>query len=157
MAGTIDYVDVEPFCAPMLSERLAMLAADEAVGQSGLGRRAISRARCSSRCRRSRWNGRSGEALAEASGAERRTSPTRTSCAAAATGRFKDWHDLFIFGTVADRVADRFGTKGSPISLSTACSSGATAIQLGVEAIRRGETRRRALHRHRRLGATRNR
>ncbi|MWO10821.1 beta-ketoacyl-ACP synthase, partial [Escherichia coli] len=43
------------------------------------------------------------------------------------------------FGTVADRIADRFGTKGSPISLSTACSSGATAIQLGVEAIRRGE------------------
>ncbi|HEY0233558.1 MAG TPA: beta-ketoacyl synthase N-terminal-like domain-containing protein, partial [Afipia sp.] len=29
---------------------------------------------------------------------------------------------------------------GSPISLSTACASGATAIQLGVEAIRRGET-----------------
>ena len=58
---------------------------------------------------------------------------------AAATGRFKDWHELFIFGTVADHIADRFGTKGSPISLSTACSSGATAIQLGVEAIRRGE------------------
>jgi 3-oxoacyl-[acyl-carrier-protein] synthase II len=37
-------------------------------------------------------------------------------------------------------VAERFGTRGSPISLSTACSSGATAIQLGVEAIRRGET-----------------
>ena len=37
-------------------------------------------------------------------------------------------------------LADRFGTKGSPISLSTACASGATAIQLGVEAIRRGET-----------------
>ena len=35
---------------------------------------------------------------------------------------------------------DRFGTQGSPISLSTACSSGATAIQLGIEAIRRGET-----------------
>jgi 3-oxoacyl-[acyl-carrier-protein] synthase II len=59
--------------------------------------------------------------------------------AAAASGRFKPWHDLFLFGTVADRIADRFGTKGSPVSLSTACSSGATAIQLGVEAIRRGE------------------
>src|SRR5262249_57828273 len=43
-------------------------------------------------------------------------------------------------GTVADYLADKFGTKGSPISLSTACASGATAIQLGVEAIRRGET-----------------
>src|SRR5204862_6176009 len=30
-------------------------------------------------------------------------------------------------------------TTGSPITLSTACASGATAIQLGVEAIRRGE------------------
>src|SRR5690606_16359644 len=30
-------------------------------------------------------------------------------------------------------------TKGSPISLSTACASGGTAIQLAVEAIRRGE------------------
>ncbi|TXM92890.1 beta-ketoacyl-ACP synthase, partial [Methylobacterium sp. WL122] len=58
---------------------------------------------------------------------------------AAASRSFDAWHDLFIFGTVADRIAERFGTKGSPISLSTACSSGATAIQLGVEAIRRGE------------------
>ena len=33
-----------------------------------------------------------------------------------------------------------FGTEGSPISLSTACASGASAIQLGLEAIRRGET-----------------
>ncbi len=36
-------------------------------------------------------------------------------------------------------LAERFGTKGSPISLSTACASGASAIQLGIEAIRRGE------------------
>ena len=45
-----------------------------------------------------------------------------------------------MIGSVADHLADKFGTKGSPISLSTACASGATAIQLGVEAIRRGET-----------------
>jgi 3-oxoacyl-[acyl-carrier-protein] synthase II len=41
---------------------------------------------------------------------------------------------------VAAYLAETFGTKGSPISLSTACASGATSIQLGVEAIRRGET-----------------
>ncbi len=45
-----------------------------------------------------------------------------------------------MYGYVAEKLADRFGTKGSPISLTTACASGATAIQLGVEAIRRGET-----------------
>jgi 3-oxoacyl-[acyl-carrier-protein] synthase II len=50
-----------------------------------------------------------------------------------------DYHTMFMFGSVADRLADKFGTKGSPISLSTACASGASAIQLGVEAIRRGE------------------
>ncbi|AZO00192.1 beta-ketoacyl-ACP synthase [Mesorhizobium sp. M9A.F.Ca.ET.002.03.1.2] len=43
------------------------------------------------------------------------------------------------FGSIADRLADRLGTRGLPITLSTACASGATAIQLGVEAIRRGE------------------
>ncbi|MER8826876.1 beta-ketoacyl-ACP synthase [Mesorhizobium sp. M0938] len=43
------------------------------------------------------------------------------------------------FGSIADRLADQFGTRGLPITLSTACASGATSIQLGVEAIRRGE------------------
>jgi 3-oxoacyl-[acyl-carrier-protein] synthase II len=139
IAGTVDFVAAEPFCAPELSERLAMLAAEEAVGQSGAGRAgdfpgalfiAVPPVEME-------WPQR--EALAEASGQnDGVTYPDLLK--AAATGKFKSWHDLFLFGTVADRVADRFGTKGSPISLSTACSSGATAIQLGVEAIRRGET-----------------
>ena len=43
------------------------------------------------------------------------------------------------FGAIADRLSDNLGTTGLPITLSTACASGATAIQLGVEAIRRGE------------------
>jgi 3-oxoacyl-[acyl-carrier-protein] synthase II len=50
--------------------------------------------------------------------------------------------DSTQFGTIADRLADRFGATGLPITLSTACASGATAIQLGVEAIRRGECER---------------
>src|SRR6202162_5062922 len=58
----------------------------------------------------------------------------------ASSGRYNPYHARFLFGSVADHLADKFGTKGSPISLSTACASGATAIQLGVEAIRRGET-----------------
>lgn len=138
IAGTIDSVDVEPFCAPMLSERLAMLAADEAVGQSGLASSDFPGALfIAVPPVEMEWPQR--EALAEASGQEGDVT-YKDLLKAAASGKFKPWHDLFIFGTVADRVADRFGTKGSPISLSTACSSGATAIQLGVEAIRRGET-----------------
>jgi 3-oxoacyl-[acyl-carrier-protein] synthase II len=59
---------------------------------------------------------------------------------AGASGRFRAIHERCLFGSVAEHLADRFGTKGSPISVSTACASGASAIQLGVEAIRRGET-----------------
>ncbi|WP_156382201.1 MULTISPECIES: beta-ketoacyl-ACP synthase [unclassified Aureimonas] len=47
-----------------------------------------------------------------------------------------------LFGNISDRLADRLGTRGLPVTLSTACASGASAIQLGVEAIRRGETER---------------
>lgn len=46
------------------------------------------------------------------------------------------------FGSISERLADRFGTRGLPVTLSTACASGATAIQLGVEAIRQGRTTR---------------
>jgi 3-oxoacyl-[acyl-carrier-protein] synthase II len=41
---------------------------------------------------------------------------------------------------IPDGLAEALGTKGAPISVTTACASGATAIQLGVEAIRRGDT-----------------
>ncbi|MGE7370901.1 beta-ketoacyl-ACP synthase [Neorhizobium sp. NPDC001467] len=44
------------------------------------------------------------------------------------------------FGSISERLAYRFGTRGLPVTLSTACASGATAIQLGVEAIRQGRT-----------------
>src|SRR5262249_44417763 len=53
--------------------------------------------------------------------------------------RFMALHERCQFASVAEALAEQFGTKGSPISLSTACASGASAIQLGVEAIRRGE------------------
>src|SRR5215203_1514140 len=120
-------------------ERLAILAAEEAVTQSGIGARgdfpgalfiAVPPVEVE-------WPQR--RELAQAAGANGDGVTYKDLLQAAGSGRFKPWHDLFIFGTVADRVADRFGTRGSAISLSTACSSGATAIQLGVEAIRRGE------------------
>jgi 3-oxoacyl-[acyl-carrier-protein] synthase II len=48
-------------------------------------------------------------------------------------------YEQTLFGYVAGRLAEKIGTRGAPIALSTACASGATAIQLGVEAIRRGD------------------
>src|ERR1700760_3572209 len=35
MAGTVDFIDVEPFTSVALSERMAELAAEEAVAQAG--------------------------------------------------------------------------------------------------------------------------
>ncbi|MEL6060364.1 MULTISPECIES: beta-ketoacyl-ACP synthase [unclassified Methylobacterium] len=139
IAGTVDFLDTEPLVAPLLSERFAAVAAEEAIAQAGIGTAgdfpgalfiAVPPVEME-------WPQR--QALAQAAGGDGPVDYAGL-LRAAATRRFDDWHDLFIFGTVADRIADRFGTKGSPISLSTACSSGATAIQLGVEAIRRGET-----------------
>jgi 3-oxoacyl-[acyl-carrier-protein] synthase II len=137
-AGTVDFVPAEPLSAPELSERLADLAADEAVSESGIGSRgdfpgplfiAVPPIEIE-------WEQR--RQVAAASGANANVSYNDLIRTAAA-GRFTPLHERFMFGSVADHLADKYGTKGSPISLSTACASGATAIQLGVEAIRRGE------------------
>jgi 3-oxoacyl-[acyl-carrier-protein] synthase II len=53
--------------------------------------------------------------------------------------QFTPVYETLKYGIIGEHLAAHFGTEGSPISLTTACASGATAIQLGVEAIRRGE------------------
>ena len=77
-------------------------------------------------------------AVAQASGAND-TVTNQDLLRGADSGKFTDYYKRCLFGSVADGLAERLGTKGSPISLSTACASGASAIQLGIEAIRRGE------------------
>ena len=122
-------------------ERLAELATEEAIAQvRHRHARAIFPARCSSPCRRSRSNGRSAASSRRASGANDDVELRRPAARRREPASSRRYHERFLFGSVADHLADKFGTKGSPISLSTACASGATAIQLGVEAIRRGET-----------------
>lgn len=51
-------------------------------------------------------------------------------------------HEAAQYGKISERLAAKFGTRGLPITLSTACASGVTAIQLGVEAIQQGRTDR---------------
>jgi 3-oxoacyl-[acyl-carrier-protein] synthase II len=139
VAGTIDFVPVEPLSAPALSERLAEMAVEEAISEAQIGRRgafpgplflAVAPIEID-------WPQR--EALAKSSGAND-TVTYDDLLRAARSGQFRDYHERFQFGSVADHLAATFGTEGSPISLSTACASGASAIQLGLEAIRRGET-----------------
>jgi 3-oxoacyl-[acyl-carrier-protein] synthase II len=136
IAGTVDFIDVEPFCAPLLSQEFASRAAQEAIAQAGIGAEFPGSLFIAVPPVEIEWPQRI--ALAKASGQSGDVTYDDL-LKAAGSGDYRAWHDLFLFGTVAERLQERFGTRGSPISLSTACSSGATAIQLGVEAIRRGE------------------
>jgi 3-oxoacyl-[acyl-carrier-protein] synthase II len=138
MAGTIDFVPVEPFSSTDLSERIADLVAEEAIAQAGIGSAGdfpgplfLANAPIELE-----WPHR--DELARS--IDKTEFRYEDLLAASGNGRFAPWHHRFLFGSISDHLAERFGTKGSPISLSTACASGATAIQLGVEAIRRGET-----------------
>jgi 3-oxoacyl-[acyl-carrier-protein] synthase II len=136
IAGTIDFLGEQPNSAA-LSERLADLAAEEAVSEAGIGTRgnfpgplflAVPPIEIE-------WPQRL--ALGAKSGAN---DTVTYGDILRVSAQFPEYHPRFLFGSVADTLAEKFGTKGSPISLSTACASGASAIQLGVEAIRRGET-----------------
>jgi 3-oxoacyl-[acyl-carrier-protein] synthase II len=139
IAGTIDFVPVEPFCSTTLTERLGEIAGEEAIAQAAIGAKgdfpgplflAVAPVEME-------WSHR--EAIAAEAGANGDVSYDDL-LRATGSGHFRAIHERCQFASVADHLADLFGTKGSPISLSTACASGASAIQLGVEAIRRGET-----------------
>ena len=138
IAGTVDFVPVDEVSAPALSERIAEFAIEEAIAEAGIGRPgyfpgpmflALPPVELE-------WSQRI--ALAKASGANELVTYDDL-LRAAGTGEFSRFYERFLFGSVAEALADRFGTKGSPVATSTACASGATAIQLGVEAIRRSE------------------
>lgn len=138
LAGTIDFMDLPDHSAPALSYALAASAAQEALDEAG------------------RDNGQFPGPLflaappvemewqhkfeldkeissSDKEGYERLLEACRKQ-------KHRDLFELIQFGNTADKLAEKFGTKGLPVSLSTACASGATAIQLGAEAIRRGET-----------------
>jgi 3-oxoacyl-[acyl-carrier-protein] synthase II len=136
IAGTVDFLGPQPSSAA-LAERFADLAAEEAIAQSGVGAAgsfpgplfiAVPPIEIE-------WPQRMEiGAKSGANGALTYDDLLR------AAPQFPAYHQRFLFGSVANYIADKFGTQGSPISLSTACASGASAIQLGVEAIRRGDT-----------------
>jgi len=70
--------------------------------------------------------------------ARRAPAPGYAGLAEAARGDHAVYEGV-LFGGIAERLADRFGTRGAPIAITTACATGASAIQLGLEAIQRGE------------------
>ena len=138
MAGTVDFVTVDPPSSTALTERLGVIATEEALAQAAIGTKedfpgplflavAPVEVEWPQRLEVGRAVGKHDFDIAD----------ILRICGG---GKHAHLHHRFMFGSVASKLAETFGTKGSPISLSTACASGATAIQLGVEAIRRGET-----------------
>jgi 3-oxoacyl-[acyl-carrier-protein] synthase II len=136
IAGTIDFLPPQSSAAA-LTECFADLAAEEAITESGIGSRgqfpgplflAVPPIELE-------WPQRL-EVGAKSGSNDKVTYADLMRV----SDQFPAYHERFLLSSVADHLAEKFGTQGSPISLSTACASGASAIQLGVEAIRRGET-----------------
>jgi 3-oxoacyl-[acyl-carrier-protein] synthase II len=138
VAGTVDFIPIEPFSSTDLSERLGGMVAEEAIAEARIGSKgdfpgplflAVAPVEFE-------WLQRLELGRAIGAGTEiNYDAMLRVS----GGGRYTQFHRRFLFGSVSNHLAETFGTKGSPVSLSTACASGASAIQLGVEAIRRGE------------------
>ncbi|MCO6414886.1 beta-ketoacyl-ACP synthase [Siccirubricoccus sp. KC 17139] len=126
----------EPLSSPERVERMAALAAEEAVAEAGIGARANFPGPLFLGMPPVEVEWPSRLALArQGNGGEAGSYPALI---AAATGQ-QALFESCLFGGVGERLAERFGTRGAPISLTTACATGASSIQLGVEAIQRGE------------------
>lgn len=136
IAGTIDFMAPQP-CTAALSESFADLAAGEAIAESGIGAKGDFPGPLFLAVPPIEMDWAQRLEVGAKSGANDKVTYDDL---LRVSREFPQFHRRYLFGSVADHLAEKFGTKGSPISLSTACASGATAIQLGVEAIRRGET-----------------
>lgn len=137
IAGTVDFVPFEN--APDLTTKMAALAGEEAVAEAKIGETGVFPGPLFLGMPPVELEWPQRQDLAQASGKTADITYTDILKGAAAKD-FSAMQTRFLFGSVGDQLADRFGTKGAPISISTACATGATAIQLAVEAIRRGET-----------------
>jgi 3-oxoacyl-[acyl-carrier-protein] synthase II len=138
IGGSVDFLNVAPLSAPALSHALARTAAREAVEMSGIGEPGYFPGDLfvAAPPLEHEWPQR--RRLAARAGWREQGHCTYDDLLKAAAQDCGDLHVDFLNGTLADRLADEFGTQGSPITLTTACASGASAIQLGVESIRRG-------------------
>ncbi len=139
IAGTVDFLEESTVGAAALSEKLANLAAEEAIEQAALDKKNFNGPLfLAAPPVELEWKARF--AL------DQNGSNNEPSYANLLEVCRHKLHEAFFettqFGAIAEKLQKKFGTKGLPVTLSTACASGATAIQLGVEAIRRKETNR---------------
>jgi 3-oxoacyl-[acyl-carrier-protein] synthase II len=139
-SGTVDFLAESDVGASALSEALARLAGEEALAQSGLSSTDFGGPLfLAAPPVELDWKSRF---ALDATVKNEGPASYQLLLEACRRARQDDLFNTTQFGYIAERLSEAFGTRGLPITLSTACASGATAIQLGVEAIRRGESDR---------------
>jgi len=135
IAGMVDFLPESSGGASALTFALADIAAEEAVGEAGLPASDFGGPLfLAAPPVELDWHNRL-RLYAQSD----RSNGWRSLIEAARKANESALFDESQFAAIADRLADKYGTRGLPITLSTACASGATAIQLGTEAIRRRE------------------
>ncbi|OLP56616.1 beta-ketoacyl-ACP synthase II [Rhizobium rhizosphaerae] len=141
IAGTVDFLDLPLQNAVERSYAMARETTIEALAQAGMSSDFNGPLFLAAPPIEPEWSARF--ALADRAGPSQKPDDAYDRFLAAMRERPDPaFHEAALFGAVSERLADRFGTRGLPVTLSTACASGATAIQLGVEAIRQGRTDR---------------
>ncbi len=137
IAATVDHIDVEPYSAFELSAAMAEAAGAEAIAQARIGTPTSFPGPLFVATPPSELEWPHLRSLYEAEPESELEGYARL--LANARSRRTDGLAMHVrFAAIADRLQERFGTCGEPLSICTACASGATTIQLGVEAIRRG-------------------
>lgn len=139
IAGTVDDIAVTPTSAHDLSTAIAEAAASEAIAQARIGRASYFPGPLIVATPPSELEWPHLGKL-HGAGRDEELAGYRRILANARTGAFASLARHVRFSSIADRLQERFGTQGEPLSVCTACASGATTIQLGLEAIRRGDT-----------------
>ena len=137
IAGTVDFMDTEETSAPAISYAMADATAEEALAEAGFGHSGFPGPLFfAAPPVELEWQHRFAlmdENIKADPGYQQLLEVARAK-------RHMHMHLLVQIGGIAYRIAEKYNTKGLPISLSTACASGATSIQQGMEAIRRGDT-----------------
>lgn len=141
IAGTVDFMGVSPWNGSDLSYALAESAGSEALAMAGFSQSGFGGPLfLAAPPIELEWEARLGLDRLDGDAPEEAGYPRLLELAR--RHRSQRTYDTTLFGGISERLSERLGTTGLPVTLSTACASGATAIQLGVEAIRRGETER---------------
>lgn len=143
IGGTVDFMGPSNYSAFELSLAIAEATGEEALAQAGLGRGGRFPGPLFIATPPSELEWPQLTELHAASGGEDGTdiyAQLAKVVREARDGRFGHLANHTRFAAIADKLAGDFGTVGMPLSVCTACASGVSAIQFGVEAIRRGET-----------------